>query len=231
MKNLGEGTTTFIFGFIISIVCPFLFWIQNILLGMCLYEKSNCADAFRHVVSSLSVQLVVLYDVTLFNKKNNLGIYNSWSGMGRLLFGYTLYVLPLFGFGTLLMWGQLNVTLCRPLSATFLVDNEVVPILNMSSLYQSRQLFGQEQVTYEEGGEGKLLWDEGFGYRQHQYWPLDNITDLIKQYNYVGYHDVCIYLHRGVDVTTIANSDQLTTKGLNHLAHGYAVKNNSGADS
>ena len=234
-ENLGERVTTFFFGLIIFIICPVFFCLQNIFLGMCLFENShkNWAHALRHVVRSMKRQLVVLYDITLFNENSNMDKYHSWFGIGRLLLGYTFYVLPLFGFGILSMCGQLQVTLCRPLNATFLVDNEVVPFVNMSNLYESRQLLAKEKIGWNDilDGEGGLVWDYGNqGYRRHQYWSFDNITDLIKQYNYIGYHDVCIYPRSKFDLPHASNSDQLTSKGLDRVSSGYAVKNNSGAD-
>lgn len=239
-ENLGKRATTFLFGSIIYMVCPFLIRIQNILMGMCLFEGStkNFANALRHVVQSLSVQLVVLYDLTLFKTTSNVCKSHSWSGMGRLLLGYTLYVLPLFGFGTLFMYGQLNGTVCRPIKATFLVDNEITPAHNMSELYQSRQLIGEEKGIEKFldvfNAKGGLAWDysrysgnRDAIFREYQYWPFDNITDLIKQYNFIGYHDVCIYPNSVTDLTiTNYQVDQL--KNLYYVSHGYAVENNSG---
>ena len=245
LEKLGQPLTTFIFGLIISIVCPVLFLFQNILLGMCLSEESitNFAHALRHVVRSLRVQLFVLYDFTLFNKKGNIGKSHSWSDIGRLLLGYTLYVMPLFGFGTLLMFGKFNVMLCLPLNAKFLVDNEVVPSVNMSNLYQARQLFGIEKDLLDRdaglyngirGDEGALVWDSG-GYRKHQYWPFDNIADLIKQYNYIGVHDVCIYPKSDIYLDRVLPTrtpylDWNDWKGIAIVANGYILKNNSGTD-
>ena len=244
-ENIGEWGSTFIFGLIIFIVCPVFFQIQNILLGMCLFEDSmkHFAHALFHVVQSTKVQLIVIYDLTLFTNKRNFGKLASWSGMGRLLLGYTLYILPLVGFGTLFMFGQSNVTLCRPLQASFLVDNNVDPVLNMSNLYKSRQLLGQKKTEKWDfiNGKGGLVWDSYFnhdhywdinifGYRHHDYWPFNNMSDLIKQYNYMGLHDVCIYPASQLDLTLVNNANNLTSKGLFHVAHGYGLKNNSGTN-
>ena len=35
--------------------------------------------------------------------------------------------------------------------------------------------------------------NHSFGDRYPKYLPFETIDDLVDQYNYVGYHDVCIY--------------------------------------
>ena len=68
--------------------------------------------------------------------------------------------------------------------------------------------------------------DEG-GYRQFKYLPLSDIPDLLDQFNYVGYHDVCIR-RADNDVSFIKNPDDLTTKGVQFVMKGHISHNQSG---
>jgi len=57
-----------------------------------------------------------------------------------------------------------------------------------------------------------VLWDI-YGYRKETYFQFSNISDLIDQFNYVGYHDVCNY--PGTDqLSVIKNAGQNSTKGV-----------------
>ena len=222
-----------------------MFCFQNLLLGMCLFEHStnHVADSFRHVLGSMRHQVVVLYDLTSFKGGRKSKKKSQSCGVVSIVLGYILYVLPICGLVILSMFGHTTSMVCRPLNATFLLDNDVVPVFNMSKLYRLRQVLEQEiiesdfssQVTPIDNSAGGLMWNYDhtqFGYRRNNYWPIDNITDLIKQYNYIGFHDICIYptLAGLIDYTLVTWPWQLSTKGLRAVYHGYAVRNNTGAD-
>ena len=245
----GEERTTYVFGVILALVCPIMFGIQNVLLGMCLFEDAskNLANAFCHVMQSMRYQLVVLYDLSLFRGHKKADTKRSWPGVLRIVVGYILYVLPVCGLVTLSIFGHTKFTLCRLPKATFLLDNDVLPVVNMSTLYRQRQLFAQEIIEINPGyanvylryqdGEGLLTWDykatndqRRDSYRRYKYWSMENITDLLTQYNYVGFHDVCIYPRVYQDTVTLRDTHRLQTKGLNLVAKGYAVDNSSGTD-
>ena len=248
---MGKESTTCIFGIILALVCPIMFAIQNLLLGMCLFEDTgkSLAAGFCHVLQSMRFQLVVLYDLSLFRGTNKTDTKYSWRGVVRLIVGFVLYILPICGFLTLLLFGNAKITLCRLPKAKFLLDNNVVPDVSLSSLYHTRRSFAQEILlkhpTWEylqpkQWGHGLLVWDspvDGFypgnrdPYRRFKYWPLKNITDLIKQFNYVGYHDVCIYPRIYQDTSHVANPHALYSKGVDMVFHGYAGYNSSGADN
>ena len=250
IQNVGEQGTTCMFGIILALVCPVMFGIQNVLLGMCLFQHTNynLARGFSHVLKSLRYQLVVLYDLKLYRSGNK--IKNKCSQIVRIVVGYFLYVLPVCGLVSLFLFGKANFTICQLLNAPFLLDNDVTPVVNMSSFYHTRILSGEAKITDLDlfNGEGGLVWDftpcillgdkckqpdiiyEENSYRRFKYWSLENISDLIKQYNYMGLHDICIYPRSFLDLTKIKEAWNSTTKGLYRVAHGYAVRNSSGTD-
>ena len=219
---------------------------------MCLFDDSskNLGDGFCHALQSLRYQLLVLYDLSSFNGGNKHLKKRSWPGVVRIIFGYILYVVPLCSLLTLFMFGNSKFTLCHLPKATFLLDNDVAPHVNLSILYQARQSIAHELILNEPAKQHSpfeyqdnnilLTWDyQGrstlpASYRRYQYWPLENIGDLIKQFNYVGFHDLCIYPRMYQDVTNAKrawnehDTSMLTSKGLERVAHGYAVRNSSG---
>ena len=73
-----------------------------------------------------------------------------------------------------------------------------------------------------------MLWDSG-GYRKGKYFPFSNISDLIDQFNYVGYHDVCNY--PGNDqLAVIRNTGETHTKGVHYIIGGHVQQNHTGTE-
>ena len=64
------------------------------------------------------------------------------------------------------------------------------------------------------------------GYRFQKYLPFETINDIIDQFNYVGYHDVCIY----PSMSYLSRSSDRTNnmKGLAHVHVGHLEKNQTG---
>ena len=79
----------------------------------------------------------------------------------------------------------------------------------------------------------KLLWDfketgwDVDGYRQNRYMPFRNINDLINQFNYIGYHDVCIYPPMG-DMAYYPDNKVNDYKGVHLVYYGHSEKNQTG---
>ena len=64
-----------------------------------------------------------------------------------------------------------------------------------------------------------VYWDFNGGYRKHKYFSFSNISDLIDQYNYIGYHDVCVY--PGNDqLVPYKDPDSTLTKGVKYVFGG-----------
>ena len=74
-----------------------------------------------------------------------------------------------------------------------------------------------------------MLWDNSYSYRKEKYFPFSNISDLIDQFNYVGYHDVCNY--PGIDqLSPIKNPWQTSTKGVRVVIGGHVQQNQTGTE-
>jgi len=70
------------------------------------------------------------------------------------------------------------------------------------------------------------------GYREKQYFPFSNISDLIDQFNYVGYHDVCIYPGDYQLSPTVDNRCPTLQppKGIRYVFGGHIYKNRTGIE-
>ena len=223
-----------------------MFGIQNLLLGMCLFEGSQ-KNGFLHILQSMRCQLVVLYDISIFRGISKAETKCSWRGVLRIIVGYILYVLPICGLISLFIYGNPNFTLCRVPKSTFLLDNEILPSVDMATLYEARQSFAQDLILHNPGSDfmafsyqdnfGLLVWDAAIrrnvrqSYRRYKYWPLENIKDLITQYNYVGFHDICIYPRLFYDTADAMEYWNFETKGLAKIINGYTERNTSGQDN
>jgi len=61
--------------------------------------------------------------------------------------------------------------------------------------------------------------------RKQNYLPFSDIDDIIDQYNYVGFHDVCNY-QGNQDVTPYKNPN--SGKGVGTVMGGFAEQNQTG---
>ena len=63
-------------------------------------------------------------------------------------------------------------------------------------------------------------------YNMHyeKYWKLETIEDLIRQYNYVGYHDICNY----PTTSDIQHYIFGSAKGFAYIYPGFALRNQTG---
>lgn len=228
----GSRGTTFMFGVIISIVCPLMFGLQNVILGMVLTNGPINKSTFYHVIRSLQYQLVVLYDTSLFEIKTaEKQIKMSWRRVRGVIIGYAVYMLPIVALGLVFQFGEPNVTICRPLKATFLVNNEanLCGYSSLSEIYSQRRTFVSDKDPFMDNGG--LLWDQHEGYRFQEYFPLNNTADLIDQFNYAGYHDICIYPRMNeLRYVLKANNIDVMTKGLRYVYPGYENQNSSGME-
>ena len=64
------------------------------------------------------------------------------------------------------------------------------------------------------------------GYRFQKYLPFETIDDIIDQFNYVGYHDVCIYPSK--NYLSRSSIKMRNIIGLYHLHAGHLEKNQTG---
>ena len=72
------------------------------------------------------------------------------------------------------------------------------------------------------------MWDYNhFGFRRGNYFPFNSTSDLIDQFNFIGYHDVCIY----PSISDMAEypSDNIV-KGVKNVYPGHQVENQTGKE-
>ena len=93
IEQYGQPLVTFVFGLVISFICPLLFGMQNVLLAVILnYGKLNKATLWQ-IIKTLDKQLIVIYDLSLLNTTSG-GNQNGFLQLLKLATGYFLYVLP-----------------------------------------------------------------------------------------------------------------------------------------
>ena len=127
---------TFVFGVIISFICPFLFRIQNLLLGLCVGNRSISISNIREIFLTTKIQLVLIYDTSIFYKNK---YSNKLFGALRLAVGYFLYILPAMLIGILLLVCSSTSFICQEMEAPFLLNNKINSKENMTHLYEKRR--------------------------------------------------------------------------------------------
>ena len=137
MTVYGIESVTFVFGIIISLICPFTFGLQNLLLGFILSNGTFSKQTVGHVLRTTGTQLVVIYDLTVFDRKFCKNVKIIWR-LGKLAVGYFFYVLPIGMIGYLFLFVKSNSFVCREMRAPFLLDNNYPPAVNMTELYGMR---------------------------------------------------------------------------------------------
>jgi len=133
----GAIKITFVFGVIISFVCPFIFYLQNVLLGFIVSGQFN-KDTLRHVFITTQTQLVVIYDTSVFYKTNK-DIRNGILAFGKIAAGYFVYMLPVGFIGYLFLFVYSTSFICHDLKSPFLLNNTIKPVVNMSELYRMKR--------------------------------------------------------------------------------------------
>ena len=77
-----------------------------------------------------------------------------------------------------------------------------------------------------------LWWDYSYssnlaGYRTGNYLPLVTIDDLIDQFNYIGFNDLCIY-PANKDMAFYKDASSNDTKGIMAVYYGHTNQNQTG---
>ena len=140
----GRKLVTLGFGVIISFICPLVFGFQNILLGLFLTNGKLNFKTFRHVFKTTTYQLVIIYDLTLFDEKGSKNIKNIWR-LAKLAIGYFFYVLPIGIIFYSFLFVKSNSFFCQEMKSPFLLDNNYKPVINMTEMYQIRITDAKEE--------------------------------------------------------------------------------------
>jgi len=67
------------------------------------------------------------------------------------------------------------------------------------------------------------------GYRQNKYFPFSTSSDIIDQFNYIGFLDVCIY-PGGNQLSLYKDPDDPATKGIRYVFGGFIQNNQTGKE-
>ena len=248
----GEQLTTFIFGVIISIVCPLFFILQNLCFGCVLnyYSiwKGHAVKVLCHIFKTMTQQTIVLVDTALFRYDGRKEMRPVPSVM-ILATSYLAYLLPQLALLTTYIFASSSATICTPLASQFLLDNTIAPAnnLSLSKLYDQRQSYGRlngKRIEWNDTWENRgLLWNSRTlkdcdiyckkaihkvkCRKKEEYWKLRNSQDLIDQFNYLGFHDVCNFPTKH-DLQHI--HCPMDSKGFPYLFPGYGFENSTGPE-
>jgi len=239
-------------GILVTLVCPILSIIQNILFGffVSLFHCQCNFEVIKSIFAAIKYQTVILSDMPKFRQR--FCTRSKWIIFLSLLTGSFAYLLPAAGLAGFLLLFETKSILCSPLEAPFLFNNSASLSLNttFTDLYSDRKNHGGMVNDLER-------WEEGEYKRLKM--PLHNLTDFISQVNYAGYHDICNYpeetdlfildrynvnkMNPVLDPNMINPFDEIPTsvslhnketdrsknsKGLKYNYPGYIWKNSSG---
>jgi len=127
------------------------------------------------------------------------------------------------------------------LNAKFLLDNTASTIVPLSELASKRQEYGDRDGVIDffhhwTTKDGNMFWNAGHteyydhpkGVHYRNYWKLNSTQDLIDQFNYVGYHDICNY-PLGAEINSGGVTHTwLNPKGFYYYYDGFGKFNQTG---
>jgi len=73
----------------------------------------------------------------------------------------------------------------------------------------------------------EVPWEHNVGYRKRTYLSLKTIDDLVDQFNYVGFNDLCIYPPNS-DMARYNDPGSTDTKGIEAVYYGHTYQNQTG---
>lgn len=153
-EQIGERMTTLIFGIIISLICPVVIIFQTQMFGVVMnsyrFKKGCVTKILLHVFKQVRFQNLIITDSNLLRYDDNKRL-SIWKVI-LLALSYVVYMLPVVGLFFAYYFAWSNSTVCHPLAAPFLLDNNISPANNISflKLYEKRK---------EQAERSKLLWD------------------------------------------------------------------------
>jgi len=240
--KIGDLGVTLIGGIIVSIVCPLMFIVGNLFLAIGLnftsFLKGEIRSTVKHIISELILQTVIISDSSKLEKNGTYGF--TWWKIPKLALSFMFYLLPTVAILSVISFGTTNKTLCRPMKAEFLFNNSFVPAFNMDfeTLYRQRQIYGElhelKPKRYASGvtvypkyeANGQLVWNakkESWTPRYHKYLNFSSLDNLIYQFNFLGYHDVCNYPEESE-----LHFFESRKKKFQYLYPGYSQRSSSG---
>jgi len=200
ISKLGtKNQLTILSGLLISIICPILPIIQNIIFGVAVnildLKYSNIQHIIRKIFDGVRCQTIIISDTSKLQFISSDD--RKFKTLISRLFGYLVYLIPAVGIVWFSLFFESTSFGCRNMNCPFLLDNSIIPsnYLKFNELYQQRKEFGEKRGDWDHQSNGELVWnaygDSNSNYKK--YWELNNLTDFIKQFNFVGFHDICNY--------------------------------------
>jgi len=138
--------TTFLFGLIIVFVCPELFRLQNLFLGLVVSNRPFGLATLKHVLKSTTHQLLAIHNFSLFDSPNGKSIGLTKRSL-KLAAGYLVYLIPTGAFAFVLLFANTDKTVCREMKAPFLLNNNFSPITDLENMYQERREFSWKRTA------------------------------------------------------------------------------------
>ena len=74
-----------------------------------------------------------------------------------------------------------------------------------------------------------MWWDFYAGYRRYKYFNFSTSSDIIDQYEFRGFTDVCVY-PGDYQLSPIKNPADITTKGIKYVFGGFIKNNQTGPE-
>ena len=115
-----------------------MFQIQNVVLGLFLTNRKINRKTIIHMIKSTTYQLVIIYDLSLFNQTVGNESKRFWR-FCKMTIGYLFYVLPIGIIGYLFLVINSKSFICREMQAPFLLNNSYNPAVDMNELYELRR--------------------------------------------------------------------------------------------
>ena len=238
LDRYGVTRTTLFYGIVIWLICPVLFRLQYILLGMVQSNKHSqkCVKTCSNLGRFMADPIVFIYDFSIFKQNPSDVPGLSLLEVVRLICGYIIYLMPIGLLLTAFSLIRFNIPLCRKLHAPWLLDNTATPAPFILENGKSENIsFPDLKTARETYGAGKDVSAGGMVWKDIQLNPtskekvmnLDGIPDLLRQYNFVGYHDICIY---PTDMHGRQRDMRCEGKKLAYCYPGYTRTNSSGED-
>ena len=120
ISKIGSDNFTIISGVIITLICPVLSIIQNIIFGLIINIFNYKHFSFAKILDGVQYQTTIISDASRFQVYFGNG--KSKTFISRL-FGYLFYCIPLVGVLLFYLFFEANSFGCRDMKAPFLFNN------------------------------------------------------------------------------------------------------------
>ena len=75
----------------------------------------------------------------------------------------------------------------------------------------------------------RFWWNYEGGYRKYKYFPFSSSSDIIDQFNFTGFSDVCVYPGSN-QLSPYKDPTDPATKGIKYVFGGFIQNNQTGTE-